>query len=140
MNKKGLCLYYGLEGHLLPLWLVRPACSAVIIIHISPSISSLARSDVILMTSHQSISVKALIDSGAARNLISLNLLRKLHLGREHCPQDLHEHSILGKPLGRGLIHHCFPTLTLCIGCLHQERTSFMVLEGSTADNIMGRL
>lgn len=47
---------------------VRRPRPVVSIIHIPPLISPLARSDVKVMTPHQSISMKALIDSGFAGN------------------------------------------------------------------------
>lgn len=47
-------------------------------------------------------------------------------------------YSILGKPLGRGVITHYTPLITLIIGNLHREEISLLVLEGSTADVILG--
>lgn len=65
-------------------------------------------------------------------SLILLNLFRELNLRRKTCQQPLDIHTILGKPLGKGKIlyyslqHHA-PT-----------STAFLVLEGSTADIILG--
>lgn len=48
--------------------------------------------------------------------------------------------SILGKPLGWGVLTYCTPTLTLHVGCPHEKEISFLVLERSTADIILGCL
>ncbi|CAM4428519.1 unnamed protein product [Leuciscus chuanchicus] len=79
---------------------------------------------------------QALIDSGSAGNFISVQLLQKLNVHKKRCSQDLRIHTT--KLLGRGRIRHLCPTLTLRIGCLHSEKITFMVLEGSTADLILG--
>lgn len=91
-----------------------------------------------MTTTHLSVTTQALIDSGSVGNFIFRDFLRKLQLSRNPCPQVLNIHSILGKPLGRGVITHCSPTVTLRVGCLHEEKISFMELEGSTADVILG--
>ncbi|ROL51045.1 Retrotransposon-derived protein PEG10 [Anabarilius grahami] len=93
-----------------------------------------------ILTSRTSVSAQALISSGSAGNFISHHLLQRLNIKRKRCSQDLEVHTILGKPLGHGHIRHFSPTVTLCIGCLHLEKISFMVLEGSTADIILGCL
>ncbi|ROL41958.1 Retrotransposon-derived protein PEG10 [Anabarilius grahami] len=89
--------------------------------------------------SHSSISVQALIDSGSAGNFISQQTLQRLNARRQRCPVDLRITTIQGKPLGRGRVRHFSPTLTLRIGHLHEETITFMVLEESTADIILGR-
>ncbi|XDV31554.1 hypothetical protein PO909_002545 [Leuciscus waleckii] len=70
---------------------------------------------------------------------ISTQLLQTLNVHKKRCSQALRILNIQGKPLGRGRIRHFSPTLTLRIGCLHAEEITFMVLEGSTADSILGR-
>lgn len=62
----------------------------------------------------------------------------RLNVKRKCCSQELTIHTIQGKLLGHGRIIHFSPTMTLRIGCLHTEKISFMVLEGSTADIILG--
>lgn len=91
-----------------------------------------------MTTTRLSVTTQALIDSGSAGNFIFRDFLRKLHLSRNPCPQVLNIHSILGKLLGRDVITHCSPTVTLHVDCLHKEKISFIVLEGSTADVILG--
>lgn len=84
-----------------------------------------------------SITAKALIDSSFAGNFISRKLLRHLYLPKIPCKETLNIHSIMGKPWGKGIIMHCSPTLTLCIGCTHHEEILLQVLEGSTTDIIL---
>ncbi|XDV43397.1 hypothetical protein PO909_011882 [Leuciscus waleckii] len=92
-----------------------------------------------IWTDKRANTAQALIDSGSASNFISHNLLQRLNVKRKRCPQNLEIHTILGKPLGRGRICQFSPTMTLRIGCLHSEEISFLLLEGSTADIILGR-
>jgi len=72
-------------------------------------------------------------------NFISHQLLQKLNDKRKRCSQELTIHTIQGKLLGRGRISYFSPTMTLHIVCLHTDKISFMVLEVSTADIILGR-
>lgn len=54
------------------------------------------------------------------------------------CTKGLNIYTILGKLLGRGLITHCTPVISLTIHNLHREKISLLALEGSTADIILG--
>ena len=134
-----LCLYCASDNHLLSSCPVRPPCPAVSTIQVSPKIEALNRTTVHVLTSRICVSAQALIDSGSAGNFISTQLLQKLNIHKHRNSQDLHVQTIQGKPLGRGRIRHCSPTLTLRVGCLHSEEISFMVLEESTAELILGR-
>lgn len=60
-----------------------------------------------------SISIPALIDSDSAGDFISKELLGHLKIKKLPCSQTLNIYSILGKPLGRGVITHCTPILML---------------------------
>ncbi|XDV19920.1 hypothetical protein PO909_025315 [Leuciscus waleckii] len=64
---------------------------------------------------------------------------KKRNIHKKRCYQDLRIHTIQGKPLGCGHIRYFSPALMLRIGCLHTEEITFLVLEGSTADLILGR-
>lgn len=94
---------------------------------------------VYLLTSHVCVSAQALLNSGSSGNFISTQLLQKLNVRKHRNSQELRIQTIQGKPLGRGRISHVSPTLTLRIGCLHAEDISFLVLEESTAELILGR-
>lgn len=114
---------------------VHPPHPAVSTIKIYPMTATLPRTTVSVTTHNHSITAQALID-----NFISRGFLKHLHLKKNPCQQTLNINSILGKPLGREVITHCTPPLTLCVGCLHKEEISFLVLEDSTADIILGCL
>lgn len=62
----GLCLYCGQNGYLISSFPVRPACPVVSTIQLSPQIATLTRMNVSLMSSHQSLSAQALVDSGSS--------------------------------------------------------------------------
>uniref|UniRef100_A0A9J8DBS4 Retrotransposon gag domain-containing protein n=1 Tax=Cyprinus carpio carpio TaxID=630221 RepID=A0A9J8DBS4_CYPCA len=133
----GLCLYSGSERHLLLQCPVRPPRPAVSTVQIPPIISPLSRTPVMIVTRSHSVLADALIDTGSSGNFISHELLKKLSLPRRRITK-LVIHTILGKPLGRGQVCHQSPIVSLRIGCLHQEEILFLVLEGSTADIILG--
>uniref|UniRef100_A0A8C1X240 Gypsy retrotransposon integrase-like protein 1 n=1 Tax=Cyprinus carpio TaxID=7962 RepID=A0A8C1X240_CYPCA len=135
----GLCLYCGGEGHLLPSCPVRPPRPAVSTIHLPPQTAQLIQTWVTLRHLHSSISVQALIDSGSAGNFINQQTLNRLSVKRHRSPVELRITTIQGKPLGRGHIRYFSPTVILRVGSLHEEEITFMVLEESTADIILGR-
>uniref|UniRef100_A0A9J7XZK1 Retrotransposon-derived protein PEG10 n=1 Tax=Cyprinus carpio carpio TaxID=630221 RepID=A0A9J7XZK1_CYPCA len=135
----GLCLYCGGEGHLLPSCPVRPPCPAVSTIHLPPQTAQLTQTWVTLRHLHSSISVQALIDSGSAGNFINQQTLNRLSVKRHRSPVELRITTIQGKPLGRGHVRYFSPTVILRVGSLHEEDITFMVLEESTADIILGR-
>uniref|UniRef100_A0A672LK54 Chromo domain-containing protein n=1 Tax=Sinocyclocheilus grahami TaxID=75366 RepID=A0A672LK54_SINGR len=105
----GLCLYCTAAD--------RPAGS---ILQLDPVISTLSMLSVQLLTPDLSVSVPALVDSGSSGNFISQDLLNRLHLPRKRHAQEA-------------------PTLRLKFGTLHEEEITFLVLEGRTVDNILGR-
>ncbi|ROL42765.1 Glutathione peroxidase 2 [Anabarilius grahami] len=109
------------------------ATPAVSTIQLPARIAPLTRMPVHILNSHVCFS------ASPHRFRLRNQILQKLNVRRKHCQQNLHIQTIQGKPLGRGHIRHFSPTLTLRICCLHMEEFTFMVLEGSTADIIMGR-
>ena len=134
-----LCLYCGGDGHGTTTCPVRPTRPAVSTIQLPPLTANLTKTPVFVCNSHSSVAAQALIDSGSAGNFISQQTLEKLTAQRQRCPVDLRITTIQGKPLGRGRVRHFSPTLTLRVGHLHEETITFMVLEESTADIILGR-
>ncbi len=134
-----LCQYCGGEGHIITACPVRPPRPAVSSVQLPPQIAPLVRTTLQLLTPQICVSAQALIDSCSGGNFISPQLLQKLNVRKKRCSQELRIHTIQGKPLGRGHIRHLSSPLKLRIGCLHTEEIVFMVLEGSTADVILGR-
>lgn len=82
--------------------------------------------------------VFVLLDSGAARNLISEQLRHLLDIPKIPLTQTLPITSILGKPLGRGYITYKIPPIKILVGALHLEQSHFLVLEGSVMDIVFG--
>ena len=138
MNNR-LCLYCGGDGHVISNCPVRPPHPAVSTLQFPPQTSQLIKTLVHVGNSHSCVSAQALIDSGSAGNFISTQILQELNVRQKKCPVDLRILTIQGKPLGRGRVRHYSPTLFLRIGSLHLEEITFMVLEESTADIILGR-
>uniref|UniRef100_A0A8C1BTA6 Gypsy retrotransposon integrase-like protein 1 n=1 Tax=Cyprinus carpio carpio TaxID=630221 RepID=A0A8C1BTA6_CYPCA len=92
-----------------------------------------------LSPSFSLISVTALLDSGSARNFISGNLCRQVHLPTSNTETTYQVISITGKPLNRRHIRSSVGPVQLTLGLLHMESIKLLVLEGSTADIILGR-
>ncbi|XDV31537.1 hypothetical protein PO909_002528 [Leuciscus waleckii] len=134
-----LCFYCGASEHYRAECPVRPGRSAVSTVELPFPVSNLKQTPVLLTYRKHSVPAKALIDSGAAGNFISASLLNRLQARRRRLSRPLSIHSILGKPLSNRSILYCSPELQLSIGCLHQERCSLLVLEGSTSDIVLGR-
>ncbi|KAA0722980.1 Retrovirus-related Pol polyprotein from transposon 297 [Triplophysa tibetana] len=135
---QGRCLYCGASGHQIKACPIRPPRLIVSTIPGSPAISKLTLLEIQLITSHSIVAGRALLDSGSSGNFISPSLLKRLEL-RFLPHAELKVETIQGKPLGRGRVKYQSPPITLRIGCLHQEQISFLVLEGSTVDVILGR-
>lgn len=91
-------------------------------IHLCPMTASLTKTHIIVTSRQSCVSAQTLIDSGLAGKFISLDLIKQLRTEKKPCLQI-----------------HCTHTLMFRIGNLHQEKISFHVQEGSTADVILGR-
>lgn len=118
---------------------VRPLRPMVSNINVHPNVTSLLHIPVSVMSAHHYVSAKALIDSGSAGNFMSRNFIDRFQIPKIPCQKNLNVQSILGKPLGKGFITHCTPSLPLRIGVTHSETISLLVLDGSTVDIILGR-
>lgn len=98
-----LCLYCGGDDHQISTCPIRPPRPVVSTIHVYSKTSHLVRTPV-YFPNHRS-SVEPLIDSESAGNFISCQFLQTLKLSRKRCIQPMKIHSVLGKPLGRGLVN-----------------------------------
>ncbi len=134
----GLCQYCGVSGHLLHTCPVSPPRSVVSTIHLNPQISTISRMTIQLISPHASISAQALIDFGSTGNFISVDMLNFLQLKRKPHSQILNLVTIQGKPLGWGKVRYHSPNITLRVGWLYEEVLSFLVLEQSTVDVVLG--
>ncbi|KAK3551808.1 hypothetical protein QTP70_027229, partial [Hemibagrus guttatus] len=77
--------------------------------------------------------------SGSAANFVSGTLCRQLGLRTKATATPYKIRCITGKPVSRRRVHHSAGPVLLQVGLLHVEKTTFLVLEESTADIILGR-
>ncbi|KAI2646996.1 Transposon Tf2-9 polyprotein [Labeo rohita] len=136
---KGLCLYCGQSTHLLkdcPLRPPRPVVSTIL--PMSENMQPFS-TPVTLTANDVSISVAALIDSGSAGNFIAGYLARRLKI--ETFPTELiyRVQSITGKPLSERDVRRRAGPVGVRVGLCHKEEMSFLVLEGSKMDLVLGR-
>ncbi len=135
----GLCLYCASSDHFIQSCPIKPPRPAVSTIHTDPIVTKLTVLNVQLLTSVQSVSASALVDSGSSGNFISQDLVDRLHLHCQRHARELRIETINGKPLGRGHVRFETLPLKLRIGILHVEEITFLVLEEATVDLILGR-
>ncbi len=136
---QGLCLYCGAQGHIIlacPLRPPRPVVSAILpkIVKMEPLTTC-----VTITASNVSIAVSAILNSGSAGNFISRALCRQLSLQATTTETIYQVQSITGKPLSRRHVRHRVGPITLRIGLFHTEDIHLLLLDGSTADIILGR-
>ncbi|KAK3527064.1 hypothetical protein QTP86_008645 [Hemibagrus guttatus] len=136
---QSLCLYCGDPGHALPACPIRPPRPMVSTVfsflrHMKPLTTHGT-----LTTACTSVTVVALLDSGSAANFISGTLCRQLGLRTKATATQYQIRCITGKPVSRRRVHHSAGLVLLQVGLLHVEESTFLVLEESTADIILGR-
>ncbi|KAK3513472.1 hypothetical protein QTP70_015467, partial [Hemibagrus guttatus] len=135
---QSLCLYCGDPGHALPACPIRPPRPMVsTVFSFLPHMKPLTTHGT-LTTACTSVTVVALLDSGSAANFISGTLCRQLGLRTKATATPYQIRCITGKPISRRRVHHSASTVLLQVGLLHVEETTFLVLEESTADIILG--
>ncbi|KAL0150131.1 hypothetical protein M9458_054558 [Cirrhinus mrigala] len=111
---QGLCLYCGDKDHFMRTCAIRPPRPVVNTVQI------------------------ILVDSGASGNFISSVCLSWAKIPRQQHTTTNQISKIQGKALGKGLVHHCTPELSLHIGCFHTECLTLLVLEEATVDIVLG--
>ncbi|XP_044044042.1 uncharacterized protein LOC122872197 [Siniperca chuatsi] len=136
---RGLCLYCGASGHNRATCPVRPPRPMVSVILPSLPCSKPLSTEITLVTQNFSIPVQALIDSGSAGNFISGSLCRQLGIKTFITPTSYQVRAIPGKAISRRGIQRATYAVTIRVGLLHEEQQHLMVLEGSTAEVILGR-
>ncbi|KAK3516025.1 hypothetical protein QTP70_001870 [Hemibagrus guttatus] len=137
---QSLCLYCGDPGHALPMCPICPPCPMVsTIFSFLPHMKPLTTHGT-LTTAHTSVTVVVLLDSGSVANFVSGTLCRQLGLRTKATATPCQIRCITGKPVSRRRVHHSAGPVLLQVGLLHVEKTTFLVLEESTADIILGRL
>ncbi|KAK3559369.1 hypothetical protein QTP86_012780 [Hemibagrus guttatus] len=135
---QSLCLYCGDPGHALPACPIRPPRPMVsTVFSFLPHMKPLTTHGT-LTTAYTSVTVVALLDSGSAANFVSGTLCRQLGLRTKATVTPYQIRCITGKPISRRRVHHSAGPVLLQVGLLHVEETTFLVLEESTADIILG--
>ncbi|KAK3549899.1 hypothetical protein QTP86_015515 [Hemibagrus guttatus] len=136
---QNLCLYCGAPGHAIPVCPNRPPRPMVsTIFPFLPKMKPLTTNGT-LTTSHISVSVVALLDSGSAGNFISGTLCRQLGLRTKATATPYQIQSITGRPVSRRQVSRSAGPVLLQVSMLHMEKITLLVLEKSTADIILGR-
>ena len=135
---QGLCLYCGARGHVVVTCPLRPPQARVSAFQEDVFVCKPLLVPVTLTTPSGSFPAQALIDSGSAGNFISGTFCQQIGLPKSPSPTSFSVHTITGRPLTKQVRHLSSPVL-LEVGLLHREQTQFLLLEGSTADVILGR-
>ncbi|KAK3509450.1 hypothetical protein QTP70_035100 [Hemibagrus guttatus] len=92
-----------------------------------------------LSYAHEHFPVSALIDSGAAINIIDSNLVEKFHLPTIPCTPPLRVTAVNNQPIGKeeNLFHRAKP-LELTFEFFHKEKLSFYVISSPANPIILG--
>lgn len=93
---------------------------------------------VVLTCGGKSFTTTAMIDSGAAANLIDANFARTHNIPLIPCNSVLAVAALDGRPLGSGLIQYTTEDVTLQTGALHQETIRFFLIESPQNPIILG--
>ncbi|KAK3506489.1 hypothetical protein QTP70_002090 [Hemibagrus guttatus] len=119
-----LCYYCGASGHLIHLCPERPSSAQVG----ENSLFFSLTVPVSLCLSDRCVPVSALIDSGAAINLIDGALVEELGIPTIPCIPSLRITAIDSQPIGGGYLTRQTELLEFQVGLFHQEHLAFYVL------------
>ncbi len=133
-----LCLYCGQAGHVKISCPVRPSTSSRSVSdHVTTSPSSI-KLPVKIIIQDKVISTTALIDSGAAGNFVSLELVQQHKLKLTPCNSPMAVEALDGRPLGEGRVSRITEEAKLLIGTLHSEVIKFYVIHSPNHPIILG--
>ncbi|KAK3571328.1 hypothetical protein QTP86_007563 [Hemibagrus guttatus] len=129
-----LCYNCGASGHLSPRCPERPSSAQVggdsrffsLLVPVS------------LCVSNRGVSVSALIDSGAAVNLIDGALVEKLGIPTFPCLPPLRITAIDSHPIGEGYLKHQTELLNFRVGLFHHEHLAFYITSSPANPVILG--
>ncbi|KAK3553391.1 hypothetical protein QTP70_003554 [Hemibagrus guttatus] len=91
-----------------------------------------------LLFSDRCVCVSALIDSGAAVNLIDRALVEELGISTSPCVPSLRITAIDSQPIGEGYLRHQTELLGFQVGLFHHERLTFYVTSSPVNPVILG--
>ncbi|KAL0170290.1 hypothetical protein M9458_034886, partial [Cirrhinus mrigala] len=92
---------------------------------------------VTIRTDTLSLDLTAMIDSGAALNLINQDIVKKYNIPTQPCIPPIQIKAINDTLIDHG-IHHQTKTITLQIGLLHQESITLYVVDSPKYEVILG--
>ncbi|KAK3518698.1 hypothetical protein QTP70_008581 [Hemibagrus guttatus] len=133
-SRMQLCYNCGASGHLSPRCPERPSSAQVgggskffsLLVPVS------------LCVSNRCVSVSALIDSGAAVNLIDGALVERLGIPTFPCLPPLRITAIDSRPIGEGYLKRQTELLKFRVGLFHHERLAFYVTSSPANPVILG--
>ncbi|KAK3545159.1 hypothetical protein QTP70_001710 [Hemibagrus guttatus] len=133
-SRMRLCYNCGASGHLSPRCPERPSSAQVgggsrffsLLVPVS------------LCVSNRGVSVSALIDSGAAVNLIDGALVERLGIPTFPCLPPLRITAIDSRPIGEGYLKRQTELLKFRVGLFHHERLAFYVTSSPANPVILG--
>ncbi|KAK3553203.1 hypothetical protein QTP86_031797 [Hemibagrus guttatus] len=128
------CYNCGSTGHLSPRCLERASDTQVgdrsLLLSLSIPVS--------LLFSDRCVRVPALIDSGAAVNLIDRALVEEIGISTSPCVPSLRITAIDSQPIGEGYLRHQTELLGFQVGLFHHERLTFYVTSSPVNPVILG--
>ncbi|XP_030634258.1 receptor-type tyrosine-protein phosphatase gamma [Chanos chanos] len=93
---------------------------------------------VLISCGSKSLSLTALVDSGAAGNFIDEELARKLKVSLRSINPPLYINSLDGQPLGKGTVTQQTSPLQLQVGALHHEHLQLLVITSPKDPLVLG--
>ncbi|KAL0152240.1 hypothetical protein M9458_051963 [Cirrhinus mrigala] len=133
-----LCYYCGESGHRsLGCPQKAKASPRVNINHFSLLSNRTFTLPVILKSDTMSLELTAMVDSGAALNLIHKDIIEKYQIPTQPCTPPIRIKGIDNALIGEEITHHT-RTLTLQVGLLHQESITLYVVDSPKHEAILG--
>ncbi|KAI2664083.1 Transposon Tf2-6 polyprotein [Labeo rohita] len=133
-----LCYYCGGVGHRsLGCPQKQQAGSRVNIHHLSLLCNRTLTIPILLENDTLSLELTAMIDSGAALNIIDRTIVEKYQIPTQTCTPPIKIKAINDTLIGEGITHQT-RTLTLKVGLLHQESITFYIVDSPKHDAVLG--
>ncbi|XP_041437205.1 uncharacterized protein LOC121399720 [Xenopus laevis] len=143
----GLCMYCGDKGHFLKNCPKRPGNSQNLCgegkLHLGREISSSQFASknlvpVVLSWPGGSVTVSALVDSGAGGNFLDAAFAERYNIPLNPLTPPMRISAIDKSPLGSGLVTQKSKALSMCVNNMHYEKLAFHILDGSSSPLILG--
>ncbi len=92
---------------------------------------------VVLRFDTLSLDLTAMIDSGAALNLIHQDIVKRYQIPTQPCTPPIQVKAIDGVQIGKGITHQT-KTLALQVGTLHKESITFYIIDSPKHEVVLG--